>query len=365
MSGAPQPFTPKSFATKSFAPLPLVLALAIGTAGGWAAFELRLPLPWMIGAMGATTLAALAGVRIQVPMNLRGVMVALLGVMLGSGFTPEILARMGEWALSLAAMLAYTVVASALGLLYFRWVARFDPITAYFCATPGGLSEMTVVGDAMGGDGRLIPLVHSSRLLLVVLLLPFAYEILLGVDLGQRPPPGQPLLSVAPFDVALLAACGLAGWLAARAIRLPAALIVGPMVLSAAVHLAGWTEATPPVELVAAAQIVIGAAIGARFAGASPALVGRTALIGAGATVLLVAVAVVFALLLQAATGLPLTTLILAYAPGGLAEMSLIALALSLDAAFVATHHIVRIALIVTLAPAVLRLQERLRARGD
>ncbi|MBT7758307.1 MAG: AbrB family transcriptional regulator, partial [Rhodospirillaceae bacterium] len=37
--------------------------------------------------------------------------------------------------------------------------------------------------------------------------------------------------------------------------------------------------------------------------------------------------------------------------PGGLAEMSLIALALDVDTAFVATMHLVRILLIVTLAP--------------
>ena len=60
--------------------------------------------------------------------------------------------------------------------------------------------------------------------------------------------------------------------------------------------------------------------------------------------------------LLQLATGLPLTTLILAFAPGGLAEMSLLAIALSYDAAFVALHHILRIAVIVTCAPLAFRL---------
>ena len=41
----------------------------------------------------------------------------------------------------------------------------------------------------------------------------------------------------------------------------------------------------------------------------------------------------------------------MAYAPGGLAEMSLIALVLSIETAFVATHHMLRIMLIVVLAP--------------
>ncbi len=51
----------------------------------------------------------------------------------------------------------------------------------------------------------------------------------------------------------------------------------------------------------------------------------------------------------------------LAFAPGGLAEMSLIAIAINADAAFVATHHVVRIFLIVVLAPLAFRLTRRRR----
>jgi membrane AbrB-like protein len=154
----------------------------------------------------------------------------------------------------------------------------------------------------------------------------------------------------------------VAGFFGAKALRLPAAAVVGPMVLSAALHVAGWTEARPPVELVAAAQVVIGTSIGCRFAGVGIALIGRTVVLAAGSTVILIAVNLAFAFALNAATDLPITALVLAFAPGGLAEMSLIALALSFDAAFVATHHIVRIFLIVVLAPAAFRARER---RGD
>ena len=49
--------------------------------------------------------------------------------------------------------------------------------------------------------------------------------------------------------------------------------------------------------------------------------------------------------------GLPIAALVLAFAPGGLAEMSLIALALGVDPAFVSSHHVVRIFLVVVLAP--------------
>jgi hypothetical protein len=337
----------------------LLLALAIGTAGGAGATWLGLPLPWMIGALAATTAAAMAGAPIALPPGLRSVMIALLGVMLGSGFSPAILEHLADWAASLSALVAYTAVAGGASMLYFQRVAGYDRPTAFFSAMPGGLSEMILVGGALGGDARVISLVHSSRLLLVVLSLPFAFQLLAGYEPAARPAAGPGLGDISAADLAVLGACGLAGFLGARALRLPAAAVVGPMVLSAGVHLAGWTAARPPVELVAAAQVVVGTAVGCRFAGVAFGLIGRTVVLAGGSTFILVAVAVGFALALHGATGLPVPALVLAYAPGGLAEMSLIALALSLNAAFVATHHLLRVFLIVVLAPTLFRTRVR------
>jgi hypothetical protein len=136
------------------------------------------------------------------------------------------------------------------------------------------------------------------------------------------------------------------------------------MLLSGAVHLAGLTESRPPAAVVAVAQVVVGAAIGARFAGADLRRLGRVALAAVGLTVLLLAVNVAFAWAVHRVTGLGLVDLILAYAPGGVAEMSLIALALGTDAAFVSTHHVARIILIVAAAPAVFAVLLR-RGRRD
>ncbi len=141
----------------------------------------------------------------------------------------------------------------------------------------------------------------------------------------------------------------------ARLVRLPAAAILGPMIFSAAFHLTGLTEAKPPTELVAAAQVVVGTTVGCRFAGVALSLVGRTILAAVGSTVILVGGGLLFAVLLHPLTDLPTIGIFLAFAPGGVAEMSLIALALSIDAALVATHHIVRIFFIVVFTPLLFR----------
>ncbi|MEM7222123.1 MAG: AbrB family transcriptional regulator [Pseudomonadota bacterium] len=334
------------------------LALAIGALGGALANWLNLPLAWMIGSMTATTLAAAAGAPLAMPRPLRHVMVAVLGVMLGSGFTPEILPQLSEWGVSLFVLVIYSAAAAAAGTVYFRRWAGYDRTTAFFAAMPGGLSEMILVGGAMGGDARIISLTHAARILFVVTTLPIAFQILLGYEPAAREAlaAGSGLLDgLSLKEGALLLGCGVVGFLVAHLLKLPAAAIIGPMAASAALHLAGISEAKPPDLLVSIAQVVIGTSVGCRFAGVTARVIGRALAFAAGSTVILLAISMVFALLVHGLTRLPLAGLVMAYAPGGLAEMSLIALVLSIETAFVATHHMLRIFLIVVLAPTLFR----------
>jgi len=316
----------------------------------------------MIGAMLATTAGSMAGLPIAVPQRLRGLFVIVLGVMLGSSFSPAILDQIAEWAVSLSALVAYLLISGVVGTFFFQRLAGYDPVTSFFAAMPGGFNEMVLVGTAMGGDTRIISLTHAARVLLIVLVLPFAFQWLLDYDPANRPAIGAAFDELSMADVLLLALCGIAGYLGAKALRIPAAPVVGPMVLSAAVHLAGWTSAPPPSALVAAAQVVVGSSIGCRFAGTDFGYVVRIVVAAAGGTLIMIAVTLLVAGAVHTLTGLPLETLVLAFAPGGLAEMSLIAIALSMDAAFVATHHIVRIVLIVVLAPLAFRTTRRQRS---
>ncbi len=162
-------------------------------------------------------------------------------------------------------------------------------------------------------------------------------------------------------DVTVLAACAVAGVVVGRLLRLPAYRLSGPLLASAAVHVTGLNESAPPWEVVAAAQVVVGSAIGARFSGVPVRRVLGLMATALVSTVLMLAATVSFALVLAPATGLDWRSIVLAYAPGGLAEMSPIALSLGIETVFVATHHVIRIGLIVVAAPLVFA---RLRPPG-
>lgn len=333
----------------------LSLALLIGAAGGGLFFWLDLPLPWMLGAMLATTLAAFAGAPVALPRPLRNGFVLIIGVMLGSAFTPDMLAAIPGWSAGVALLALYVPLTTILCYVFFRRAGGFGKVDSFFSAAPGGLNEMVIVGESYGGDARRIALVHTVRILIVVFLVPVYFRYFAGgYSQAARPEFGP--WSIDARDAAILIAAGVAGWAFGRVVRLPAYHLIGPMAVSALVHLTGMTASKPPFYLVAVAQVVMGSAIGCRFVGVRLSNVGGTLLTGAAATLILLAVTALFTAVFGSLVPVGRSALTLALAPGGLAEMTLVALALAVDSAFVSCMHLVRITFVIVLAPIAFRL---------
>lgn len=324
-----------------------LLALAIGTAGGALFWYLRTPLAWMLGAMTATMVAALARLPVATPGFVRLPMTALIGAMLGAGFHPGTFDRVGEWAVPLAGLLVFIAVCAVASYYYFRLLAGFDRPTAFFAGMPGGLIDMVILGAERGGDERMISLTHAARIFLVVLFLPFTIELALSVDLPPGVAQSTPLSAVTGESLIWMIGTIVVGYAGGALLRLPAKHLFGPMIASGLVHYFGLSDFALPAVLIAAAQIVIGATIGCRFAGTSPKLIVKVLALSAGSAAMLLVITFAFAATLSRMTGIGFAEMVLAYSPGGVVEMSLIALALSGDVAFVAIHHIVRVVLVI------------------
>jgi len=330
--------------------------------GGAIFYAFSLPLPWMLGAMAATAAAALLGQPIAMSRYLRQLMIAVIGVLLGSAFAPAMLGQITQWAASLMLLAAFL----ALLAIVIPWLlgrAGYDHATAYFSALPAGLTEMTAVGMDNGGNPQIIALTHTVRVLLVAFSIPFVMVALVGYERPDTP--AVIGASLSRNDLALLIGCGILGlWLGVR-LNLPAGALAGPLALSAAVHLSGLTASSPPGLLVSMAQIVLGTSVGARFAGLSLKTTAKTLCLATAVTVSMLALSGVGAMTLGPVIGVEPLALLLALAPGGVTEMSLIALALDQDIAFVTTHHVVRIALIVMIGPVVFAAIQKWRTKQE
>jgi hypothetical protein len=343
----------------------VVLAVGLGAAGGALFAYLRAPLPWMIGASAITTAAALAGAPIHVPRRSNAVVVPVLGVMLGSAFTPETLADLAGWWPSVIALLLYAALMAGVFSTLLRRRFGFGAASAYFSSVPGGNVAMYTVGTAMGGDARTISLIHNTRALLTVITIPFWFRLFQGYEPAGFAVPGPAANTIGLDDALVLGVCAVLGFWVANLARVPAPFLIGPMLLSAAAHVTGLTDASPPGILVAIAQVLIGTSMGCRFTGVSIRDVANLMAIGAVMGIVMMLVAAAAAGAISHATGLSFAALLLAFAPGGLAEMALISLALGIDTAFVSTHHLIRLSAIMLFAPVFFRIVETRLGSGN
>ena len=278
-------------------------------------------------------------------------MVAILGVLLGSQFNEKIFDNISDWYIGLVGVIASSGLMIILCTYFYRKVGRYDKASAYFSSIPGGLSEMMVLGESMGGDPRKISLSHGVRILTAVFLIAFYFRIFEGYQ--STGVVGQTAANLSFIEWLILILSGLLGWKCALLLKIPAAQLVGPLLLSAALHVSGLVSAMPPTEIVAAAQVALGAAIGARFVGIRFKEVRHIIVVSICAALIMVTIAGGFAILLGQLFDSSETALFLALAPGGLAEMSIIALSFGAAAAYVSTHHILRILILVVIAPTI------------
>lgn len=344
-----------------FVPLArLCLALAIGAVGGAIFFAAHLPLAWMLGSMVACGAAALAGLPVSAPTIIRPPMVAIIGTVLGSSFTLAILQQAADWPITLIGMIVYVIVAGTFGYVWFSRVGGLDRPTAFFSGMPGGVVEMVTLGAARGADDRMISLVHAARIFLVVLTVPFLLRLFEGPGQSVAVTTWIPLSAMSWSGLVWAIGVAALGVFLGTALRFPAPQLLGPLLLSAGVHVAGLTDFVMPSAITSIAQLVLGASIGCRFAGVPRHLMVRVLALSVGATVGLLTLALAIASLVSWITGQSLTALMLAYSPGGLPEMSLVALSLNVGTAFVVVHHLVRVLFVLASAAAGFKLLQRL-----
>ena len=325
---------------------------------GAVAFSLaNLPLPLFLGPMFACLLGAMAGLPLLGLPTISSAMRPVLGVAVGASITPALFGRLDEMALSVALIPPFVLVLALTGYPYFRRVWGFDHPTSYYSAMPGGLQDMAVFGEAAGADVRALALIHTTRVLVIVSTVPFLITYFWG--LGLSGPPGDPATSVPLVEYAVMLACAALGWWGGVRAGLFGAAILGPLILAGTASMTDLLHARPPAEVMQVAQFFLGLGIGVKYAGITMAEIRRTLTAALGHCVILAICSVIFAeIVIQTGLAPPLEAII-AFAPGGQAEMVLLAIVAGTDMAFVVTHHLVRIVVVILGAPIAARFLDK------
>lgn len=340
----------------------MAMTLVIAMAGTALFLIARLPLPFLFGPMAACLVMALLGAPLRGLGQLGAGARTILGVAVGASLTPAILGQLPSMAVSLSLVPIYILVIGLVGVPYFRRLCGYDPPTAWYASMPGGLQDMVLFGQEAGGNPRALSLIHATRVLIIVTIAPMILVWGFGATLDR--PIGEPASSVPIHELGLMVLASLIGWKGGERISLFGATILGPLIVAGVFSLTGLIHHRPPAEAILVAQFCIGIGIGAGYTGVTLKELRKDVLAGVGFVIVLALLAtIVTELVVMTGLAGPVESF-LAFAPGGQAEMAVLAIIVSADLGFVVVHHLLRVFVVIAGAPLAARLVRRGRP-GD
>jgi membrane AbrB-like protein len=331
------------------------LTLLAATLGGAVFAFFDLPAAWLAGALVAVSALALSGLPVYVPDLLRKVIFVVLGISLGAAVTPETVAGIRTWPITLALLTISLPITMGAVMLYLHYVSKWNYRETLYASAPGALSAVLAMASDAKVDVRMVAFVQTVRVFFLIAALP---GMLLAA--GQSAsvgaiPPSAGVHAATLNDTLIMAGTGIVSALLAERLRVPGGLLIGPMLVNGILHGTGYLQGNIPSVLLLASFVVLGAFTGTRFVGTTSAMIRKLLVDSIAAFFVALAVCVAFALLAAWASGENVAKTIVAFAPGGLEAMTILAFMIGLDPAFVGAHHLARFVLIALCLPFVAR----------
>jgi membrane AbrB-like protein len=316
--------------------------IAVAAGGGLLFSLLGVPAAWLSGAVVAVVIWGALGFGRPMPRPLADAAMLISGATMGAGVTPEAVAAMASYPMSLVA-LGLGVVAITFGsMLWLTRVSGWRREDALLASVPGALSTVFAIAVDRNLAVAPIAVVQAFRLFVIITILPSAIVFLGGGGhvVSMLPGAGREVAS-APA-LALVLAGGLGVGLVLQRVRVAAAILLGATVVSSTLHATALTRGTVPPLLAVAGLVLIGVFVAERFRTLDPAALRRTIPAAAGSFVVGNALAAAFAILSAWLAGVSVPNALVAFAPGGLEAMMVLSLVLGLDPLYVGIHHLAR-----------------------
>lgn len=332
-----------------------LLCLLIATGVGTALQYAGLPHGLLLGSILATALIA-SNLRFSpaLPFSLVYVQI-VLGIATGLMFTSWNSQTAAAMLPSLGFMLLGLMVQSAVAGLWLLRVSGWNPKDSLLAVYPGALAAVFDLLESERASSKVI-VVHLVRLLSITVLVSFCIPGQTDVAAESSPL----LMSTALTLLSLIALCLLLGRLLLR-VGVPAPFMLTAIVVTGVYLKLGYLQAFHlPSWSVDTAVVLLGVLIGSKFKDISLAELVRHGRAGLMAVGLMLLIAAAFAAVAARVLGSDPLSLWLAYMPGAIETIALVAFSGGLNVVFILTHHLVRM-IVLHFAPALVVQARRWR----
>jgi len=346
------PFNKENFKqifSKKFA-----LVILISVPSAIIAEYFSVPLAWFLGPMLITSLASLMGLKIKMPRLILSSILIFLGLYIGNYIDKDLFSQIHQWAWTSLIMLIYIIVSVLVVSKYLQIFSKYEKKTSIFSAAPGALGPLMILAEDEKLDLSQVATSHLIRLIIIITVFPFIVNSFYNVE-GIKAV-NEVLKNQNIYHLIILIMSSLFLILVFDKLKIPAALLSGTLVASGFLQITEVASYQLSPNIIDYCLLVLGASVGCRFANKSFREIGRNALHSFIATLLLVILGLIAALVAGLIIDKNFFTLLLSYCPGGIYEVAVIAIFFDLDPEFVSFHHIIRLLMILFIVPLMLKI---------
>ena len=143
-------------------------SLFFGVIGGFVAYKINIPLPWMLGPLFFIGFLCAIKVEIKLPKKPLPIFRALLGCVIGTNFTEEIFININQIGKSLFFLPIFVIIMICCTYFVLKIIMNYDKKTSLIGSMPGGLNEMVLLVSEIGGNERIVTLLNTTRIIIVI-----------------------------------------------------------------------------------------------------------------------------------------------------------------------------------------------------
>lgn len=323
----------------------LVLFLAISFLG-YKIFKIgRIPAPAVLGPIFAIGAANFFNLSLVVPFYVKPFFSVILGIILGLRCSFKV---KGLWK-EIAMIMVWVVIVTGITAIALQF-AGLSEANALFSAMPGGTAEVTLVSMSFGADSFEVALLQASRTLVTILIISFMVKKIQGKK-EKQPIDKSGATALVAWDWVIMAIAGIVMAILLNLIKVPAPYLFGPLLTT--IIYVRTRKLRPPAYpgLQNFAQLGVGGIVGLTVTRESilafPHFIPAIIVLN----LFLVGSSILISLYLHRYRGWDLTTSLLALAPAGLTPLTVMALEMDADVSKVAIVQMVRLVLVILIAP--------------
>lgn len=330
--------------------LRLLLLVAAAALISYGLSSLGMILPWLFGSMIATILyIRLVKRELYFPRWLGDLGVIIMAIEIGSTLTLDALLDMRADIFNIFLMTILVLLLSLALSRLFIYLTGSTPETAVLASVPGALSQMLIMAEEeKRADILLVTLTQMSRIILIVLIVPFVSGFFQPAsDANALPIEVDYISTIFTPQMLLIPIAALVLIYLLNKIKFPASLMLGPIIVLIIWNLTTGIEFSLDLAFINVAQILFGIRIGLQIASLMTQLNKRLIFSILLQNLILIFGTMFIVFVFQLFTTHQFNDLFLSAAPGGLGQIIVIAIETGGNIAMISSYHIFRIFFII------------------